>query len=128
MLNLQVIDNLGRLQELRAQWLALVNKAAAATPFHLPNWQLTWWSHFGSGQLCVWAFFEGDTLVGLIPCFRHEWEGAQQLTLIGSGITDFLEPPMRAGYENAVVRRLKDHLQAQTGWDLCNWQDLASDT
>jgi CelD/BcsL family acetyltransferase involved in cellulose biosynthesis len=128
MLNLQVIDTLGRLQELSSQWATLVREVETTTPFHLPSWQLTWWHHFGSGQLCACAFFEGDMLVGLVPCFRHEWEGAQQLTLIGSGITDFLEPPIRVGYDKAVVERLADHLQNQIGWDLCNWQDLASDT
>jgi CelD/BcsL family acetyltransferase involved in cellulose biosynthesis len=128
MLTLQVIDSLERLQELRPQWTALVDGWETATPFHLPSWQLTWWRHFGSGQLRALAFLEEGTLVGLIPCFRHEWEGARQLTLIGSGITDFLEPPMRTGDENAVVECLGDYLQAQTDWDLCNWQDLSADT
>jgi CelD/BcsL family acetyltransferase involved in cellulose biosynthesis len=128
MLTLQVIDSIGRLRELQNQWRALVSEIDAATPLHLPAWQFTWWNHFGSGQLRTLAFFDEDELVGLIPCFRHEWEGAQQLTLIGSGITDFLEPPIRAGYESAVAERLKGYLQSQTDWDLCNWQDLSSET
>jgi len=128
MLTLQTIDDFGRLGELQNQWCSLLDEIDAATPFHLPTWQLTWWRHFGSGQLRTLAFFDRDTLVGLIPCFRHEWEGAQQLTLIGSGITDFLEPPIRTGYENAIVERLQNYLPSQTDWDLCNWQDLASET
>ena len=128
MLTLQVIDDPGRLQEFQNQWRSLVEEVDAATPFQLPIWLLTWWRHFGSGQLRTLAFFNRNTLVGLIPCFRHEWEGARQLTLIGSGITDFLEPPIRTGYESAVVERLQNYLQSQTDWDLCNWQDLASDT
>ncbi len=128
MLTLQVIEDLPRLRELQNQWLALVNEVDKATPFHLPTWQLTWWRHFGSGQLRTLAFFDRAALVGLIPCFRHEWEGAQQLTLIGTGITDFLEPPIRTGYESCVVERLQNYLGSQAGWDLCYWQDLASDT
>lgn len=128
MLTLQVIDSLERLQEIRDQWAALVNQLETTTPFHLPQWQLTWWRHFGSGQLRAFAFFDEGTLVGLIPCFRHQWEGARQLTLIGSGITDFLEPPLRTGCENAVVSCLGDYLQSQNDWDICNWQDLSANT
>jgi CelD/BcsL family acetyltransferase involved in cellulose biosynthesis len=128
MLTLRVIDSLGCLQDLSDQWAMLVNELEASTPFHLPSWQLTWWYHFGSGQLRALAFFEGGTLVGLVPCFRHEWEGARQLTLIGSGVTDFLEPPMRTGYESALVERLGDYLRSQIDWDLCDWQDLSSNT
>jgi CelD/BcsL family acetyltransferase involved in cellulose biosynthesis len=128
MLILRVIDSFECLQEIRPQWAALVNEVETATPLHLPQWQLTWWRHFGSGQLRALAFFEGNTLIGLIPCFRHEWEGARQLTLVGSGITDFLEPPVRTGYENALVECLGDYLQSQNDWDLCNWQDLSSNT
>ena len=128
MLTLQVIESFERLQAFRHQWAALVSELETATPFHLPQWQLTWWRHFGSGQLRALAFFEGDILAGLVPCFRHEWKGARQLTLIGSGITDFLEPPVRTGYENALVVRLGDYLQSQTDWDLCVWQDLSANT
>ena len=128
MLTLQVIDSLEGLQELRHSWAALVNELETTTPFHLPPWLLTWWRHFGNGQLRTLALFKENLLAGFVPCFRHEWEGARQLTLIGSGITDFLEPPVRIGYENHLVKCLSDHLQSQTDWDLCNWQDLSSDT
>ena len=128
MLTTKVISSLGGLQEIQHQWGALVKELETTTPFHLPSWQLTWWRHFGGGQLRVLAFFEEDTLAGLVPCFRHEWEGGQQLTLIGSGITDFLEPPLRTGSEIAVVESLQNYLQSQTDWDLCNWQDLSSNT
>jgi CelD/BcsL family acetyltransferase involved in cellulose biosynthesis len=128
MLTLQVIDELLRLQELQGAWSTLVNEADNTTPFHLPAWQLTWWKHFGSGQLETPALFDGNTLVGLVPCFRHEWEGAKQLTLIGSGITDYLEPPIRSGYERCLMKHLENHLVSQNGWDVCNWQDLSSGT
>ncbi len=128
MLTLRVLHEISQLQKLQEPWFALVNEADGTTPFHLPAWQLTWWKHFGSGKLQTFAFFDRDTLVGLVPCFRHQWEEANQLTLIGSGITDYLEPPIRTGYERHLVKGLEEYLVSRNGWDLCNWQDLSSGT
>ncbi len=64
-------------------------------------------------------------LVGLIPCFLHEWQGLRQLTLIGAGISDYLDPPLTA---REIIELLKKHLETNPHWDICSWQDLSANS
>lgn len=123
-MTLEVIGELARVREIEEQWADLVERAPGSTPFHLPSWLLTWWDHFGSGSLHVLAFWDGVNLVGIVPCFRHEWEGKRQLTLIGSGISDYLDPIIPDG----SFQGLQDHLDGYSEWDICVWQDLSAST
>lgn len=66
--------------------------------------------------------------MGLVPCFLHEWEGRRQLTLIGSGISDYLEPVMSPAFHQDMVDCFRDHLAESRDWDICDWQDLSSRT
>lgn len=123
-MTLEVITQPERLRVVEPQWTVLVESAAETTPFHLPAWLLTWWDHFGSGSLHVLAFWESHALAGVVPCFRHEWEGKRQLTLIGSGISDYLDPIM----PEDGIPALQAHLDSDADWDICVWQDLAAGT
>lgn len=67
-------------------------------------------------------------MIGLVPCFLHEWEGRRQLTLIGSGISDYLEPVMEPTFHQEIVDCFRDHLAEGRDWDICDWQDLSSGT
>ena len=125
-MTLDIITSLPGLLELRSEWAALVRGLDDTTPFHLPEWLLTWWKHFGSGQLHVFAFWRDGVLAGLIPCFLHEWQGLRQLTLIGTGISDYLDPPLTAGGE--IMDLLRNHLETNSEWDICSWQDLSANS
>lgn len=128
-LELEVINSLSRLHGIRREWSRLEASLPDLTPFQTPEWLLTWWHHFGGGELQVYAFRNADgTLVGIVPAFLHDWEGRRQLTLIGSGISDYLDPLFAASEQERVVGCLREHLQSQPGWDICNWQDLSADT
>lgn len=124
MIAIDVITNLRDLEALREDWQQLLDDTEATTPFQLPDWQLTWWHHFGSGQLRVFAFRERGRLIGVVPCFLHQWSGRNQLTLIGSGISDYLEPAIAPQYATQIVSLLNDWLAAIKEWDVCDWQDL----
>jgi len=128
-MTLEVIDNLARLGEIRDQWWSIAQTITGLTPFQIPEWLITWWSHFGTGgRLHVLVFREENTMVGIIPCFRHQWNGRRQITLLGSGISDYLEPAIQPQYSSAILDRLRSHLETDSDWDICNWQDLYSDT
>jgi CelD/BcsL family acetyltransferase involved in cellulose biosynthesis len=128
MLSVEVLDDVQQLAQLEEQWLALLEQCPNVTPFHLPKWLLTWWDYFGNGQLRVLTFWDRHVLRAVIPMFRHIWEGRRQLTLIGTGITDYLEPPIEPLYRNEVVQCLKNCLDAYPDWDVCDWQDLDAST
>jgi CelD/BcsL family acetyltransferase involved in cellulose biosynthesis len=124
----EIIDNFPRLVEVEPEWSSFSRTIAGVTPFQLPQWLLTWWRHFGNGQLHVLVFREKDAMVGIVPCFRHKWNGLRQMTLIGSGISDYLEPAIDPQSCPAILNCLGDHLEAEMDWDICDWQDLSIDT
>jgi CelD/BcsL family acetyltransferase involved in cellulose biosynthesis len=117
-LEVETATNIRRLHEISHLW-----RPHARTPFHTPEWLLTWWHHFGSGQLHSLLLWDRGSLAGVVPCFRHAWQGAQQLTLLGSGISDYLDPWVPAELAGLVV----EHLQ-QADWEVCNWQDLSAES
>lgn len=127
-LTLDVISDLAALAKFEVEWTALTEGVQASTPFQSPLWQLTWWLHFGSGQLHVLLFRSQNRLVGVVPCFIHHWQGRKQMTLIGSGISDYLEPPIEPAFEASVITALQCHLETFAGWDVCDWQDLSFGT
>jgi CelD/BcsL family acetyltransferase involved in cellulose biosynthesis len=127
-IRIETITCPSELSKLRAEWIELEASVPFFTPFHTSEWLLTWWRHFGSGHLRVLAVRSGDQLAGLIPMFLHEWEGKRQLTLIGSGISDYLEPAIEPDLAMQISGQLWRHLAAMPDWDLCNWQDLAADS
>lgn len=127
-MRLEVIDNFGRLEEFQCDWSSFAEIVDGLTPFQLPAWLLTWWRHFGSGHLQVLVFREENSTVGVVPLLCHEWQGRRQLTLVGSGISDYLEPAIAPGHEEQVIRKLGAHLLNNCDWDVCDWQDLAADS
>jgi CelD/BcsL family acetyltransferase involved in cellulose biosynthesis len=126
-LQFEIISEAERLRHFAPEWSALVEAQPHATPFQLPDWLMTWWSHFGSGSLRVFVFRNHDC-VGVLPCFLHDWNGARQITLVGSGVSDYLDPPLAASHKCAVLSCLREQLAATCDWDVCDWQDLSYDT
>lgn len=117
------------LREFQAQWSAFVSRIPPETPFQTPEWLITWWEHFGSGDLRVMVFRGQDArIVGVMPLFLHEWNGRRQLTLIGSGVTDYIDPLFEPEYTRQIVDRLAQELNSSTDWDICDWQDLSVNT
>ncbi len=127
-MTVELISSLERLFQLQFEWTTLIELLSSTTPFQTPEWQLTWWKHFGSGNLQALALRDVDQLVGLLPIFRHEWEERRQLTLIGSGISDYLDPPILPTSSLEVLSELSYILTIDKTWDVCNWQDLCTAT
>lgn len=128
-MKLDLIQDLPQLVEIETEWNSLVERCPDSTPFQLPRWLLTWWKHFASGSLHVLVLRAGeDRLVGVVPCFIHEWQSRRQITLLGSGVSDYLDPPIELQYRAEALELLDKHLDDFTGWDVCNWQDLSACT
>ena len=127
-MTIEVVRDLQQLDRIQPEWTSLVRSHPTSTPFQLPVWLMTWWSHFGSGCLHVMVFREGDQIVGVIPTFLHEWQNRRQMTLIGSGVSDYLDPIISASHAPAVTSSLEQHLESNADWDVCDWQDLSTQT
>lgn len=126
-MHVEVISEPAKLRDFAPEWDAFLRTQPNVTPFQTPEWLLTWWSHFGSGLLRVYVFRDPDC-VGVVPCFVHQWNGARQVTLVGSGISDFLDPLLTPRLEDEIIEEMGRQLQSFTEWDICSWQDLARDT
>lgn len=126
-MHLEVISDDDRLREFASEWSAFAASQPNISPFQLPEWLLPWCSHFGNGSLRVFVFREQEC-VGVMPCFLHEWNGKRQITLIGSGISDYLDPVFVASREPAILACLREQLSASNDWDVCDWQDLSFTT
>lgn len=126
-MQLEVIDKYSRLDEIEREWSAFAEKVQSLTPFQSPEWLLTWWRHFGSGELRVFLLRD-DGIVAVIPCFLHQWNGRKQLTLVGSGISDYLEPAIAPERQAEVIDCLRRYLIETDDWDICDWQDLDGTT
>lgn len=112
----RVINSIAEWEACANEWRAMADSAPGTTPFQLPEWQLTWWKHFGSGHLQVlWSE------AGIVPLFQHEWNGRNQLTLIGSGLADWTDPIQLGD----LTRDVNDYLRNNAEVELCDWQDLS---
>lgn len=127
-MTLEIIDDFNDLVEIEPAWSCFARTISNLTPFQLPEWLLNWWRHFGSGQLRVLVFRQANVIAGIVPCFLHDWQGLRQMTLIGSGISDYLEPAIAPDSCSEVVECLRAYLESDSNWDVCNWQDLCFDT
>jgi CelD/BcsL family acetyltransferase involved in cellulose biosynthesis len=89
---------------------------------------VAWWSHFGSGALRVMVFRQEGEVAGVLPCFLHEWNGRRQMTLVGAGITDYLDPLFKPACVDNILECIREELRSRADWDVCDWQDLSWDT
>lgn len=125
MITVARLSSLDALASIAVEWSGLVDRAAGATPFQRPEWLIPWWNRFGSGELHALAFRSECRLVGLIAMFVHEWEGRRQVTLVGNGITDYLDLTAETGTAGECARLTYEYLSANRSlWDICDWQDL----
>jgi CelD/BcsL family acetyltransferase involved in cellulose biosynthesis len=119
------VTRLDSLVGLEPEWSELVNRTATATPFQRPEWLIPWWEHFGGGELHALAFRSEGRLCGLFGMFVHEWLGRRQATLVGTGLSDYLDLIVEPAVAAECARRTFDYLRDLGGcWEICNWQDL----
>lgn len=124
MLTVDMVEDFPALLELKAEWSCFLESLPEVTPFHVPEWLLAWWRHFGSGRLRVFVFRNDRQMAAVLPFFCHEWQGRRQLTLVGAGVSDYLDPPIARRFCADVLRILPTELKRVQCWDVCSWQDL----
>ena len=137
-LQVRVYENLADIESLRPHWDQLLSEFRGATTFSSWEWLAPWWRAFGEGrQLLVLAFLdESSRLVGLAPLCVEKRKVAPLVHLKvvgfwgdGSGDSDNLDFPVRAGYEDEVAGTLLDYLEKESRrWDYCELNTLPEDS
>lgn len=124
------ITTAAELAALRPEWSALWERCPGATPFGHPEWLGPWWRRFGEQPgWTLWALAlraEGR-LVGLAPWFLHPAPdpALRQLSPLGIGITDYLDPLLEPGIARDGAARWFEHLaEHRDRWDVCDLEQL----
>lgn len=128
MLQLEIVADEASLVEFQSEWARFLETHPPPTPFQTPEWLITWWKHFGSGSLRALVFRRSGQVAGVMPCFLHDWNNRRQLTLLGAGISDYLDPVFDPNCVEEATACLRAQLHDWRDWDLCHWQDLSSYT
>lgn len=84
-----------RREELEAEerrWTALWARVPNATPFQHPAWLLPWMRVLGPERLHGFVASRGEELAALLPLFPWVDAGRPRLSLLGAGISDYLDP------------------------------------
>jgi CelD/BcsL family acetyltransferase involved in cellulose biosynthesis len=126
------------LESLRPAWDELLAEFPGATTFSTWEWLAPWWRAFGEGrELLVLAFFdESEKLLGLAPLQISRRQVAPLLNLRvlslwgdGSGDSDNLDFPVRAGWEEPVAAALLEFLAKESKWwDFCEFNTVPADS
>ena len=133
-----VYRRLEDLESLRPAWDELLAEFSGATTFSTWEWLAPWWRAFGDGRglLAVAFFDELERLVGLAPLQISRRRVAPFLHLRvlglwgdGSGDSDNLDFPARAGWEEAVAAALLEFLKSESKqWDICELNTMPADS
>ena len=101
---------IGDFDELREDWEELLTGSANSTIFVTPQWQETWWRHFGmSHDLRILSIRAGDTVIGIAPLST---DGGTITFLGGTDLFDYHEFVVDPRNQDAFYRTLSDYLVA----------------
>ncbi len=115
-------------EALAAEWNSLLKRCPSDTPFLTWEWQHTWWTYLGEGELWLIAMRdESSGLAGLAPLYRTIDEaGRASLSIVGCvDVSDYLDIIADGEQTEAVYAALLDFLGSDDAppWDvieLCN--------
>jgi CelD/BcsL family acetyltransferase involved in cellulose biosynthesis/glycosyltransferase involved in cell wall biosynthesis len=110
------------------EWSELWQRSSHATVFQRPEWLLPWCAHLLGGQPCVVTIRRSDRLVALAPFF--EWmDGPRRvLSLMGGGVSDYLDVVVGDDFRAQAPLILERWLAERRGWDRCEWSELRTDS
>ncbi|MCC6347023.1 MAG: GNAT family N-acetyltransferase [Nitrospirales bacterium] len=126
-MTIEEIRDTSSLVALAREWSGLWERCPSATPFQSPEWLLPWWKHFGHDGLMTLAVRQRGRLAGIAPLFlfQHPGCGFRQVSLLGSGITDYLDFLMEPEAAEEVTSAVFAYLLSQKSrWDICDFQEL----
>ena len=109
-------------QTLRPEWLRLLGELSFQSVFLTPQWQETWWRHFGAGrQLSILTVRSDDgRLQGLAP-LMHGRDDADtaRLEFIGAlDLCDYFDLLIAPHRQDDVAQTMADYLVSQANEDV----------
>lgn len=110
-LEIDVLTSVPEFEKLQEDWQDLYDDAPSVTPFQSWAWSFSWWEHYGSScRLRLITVRECGQLVGLMPAMLAGGFASRRLLLVGTGLSDYLDVIVRAGWEESVCSALSQFL------------------
>ena len=110
---------------LEEEWDDLYRRCPRATPFQSWAWLYTWWEYYGEGyELRLITVRHEGLLVGIIPLMLERWWGLGRLLFVGTGLSDYLDVIVRAGWEDKVLASGVQALKKMERWRIADLQLL----
>jgi len=114
---------------LSEEWNPLLAQTDTDTVFLTWEWQSTWWSHLGTGELWLLAWRDNeDQLVGLSPLYLDEQDnGERRLTLVGClEVSDYLDMILLPDHTAVIYAEFLDWITSDEApsWDLLDFCNL----
>jgi CelD/BcsL family acetyltransferase involved in cellulose biosynthesis len=118
-MRVEVFTAVSAFQDLRAEWRQLLAQVPFQSVFFTPEWQETWWRHFGATrQLHMLTVRSSDgTLQGLVPLMSSPGiEGTSRLELLGDlELCDYLDVLMAPARQHEVGHAVVEYLLGNGG-------------
>jgi CelD/BcsL family acetyltransferase involved in cellulose biosynthesis len=123
-LELLELAETAQIEALAPEWAALWERCPSATPFQHPAWLLPWWRNVWQGGRAWWiALREAGRLAAIAPMFV--WGGEVRcVSIAGAGETDYLDFLIEPEHASAGAAMVLERVAADSGWDLCDFQEL----
>jgi CelD/BcsL family acetyltransferase involved in cellulose biosynthesis len=124
---LEVVEDSRSFAALEEEWEDLHRHSPRATPFQSWAWLYSWWEHYGEGYelRLITVRSEESLLVGVVPLMleRRRW-GLGKLLFVGTGLSDYLDVIVRAGWEDNVLDSGAQALGRMGRWRVADLQQL----
>jgi len=113
-MRVEVYTAVSAFHDLRAEWCQLLSQLPFQSVFFTPQWQETWWRHFGTTrQLHMLTVRSNEgTLQGLVPLMSSNGiDGPPRLALLGDlELCDYLDVFMVPAQQREVGRAVVEYL------------------
>jgi CelD/BcsL family acetyltransferase involved in cellulose biosynthesis len=127
-MDVELIQNLDRIDEIRESWTGLLSNSSSRDFFLLPEWFFLWWKFNGKNKtLCFVILRDNDEMIGLFPLYRCRKGPVKMLTIAGlpymSDRVDFI---LKRGREEECLRVFSRWMRTRNDWDVCQLRNIGT--
>jgi len=125
----EVVEDSQGFAELEEEWEDLYHQSPRATPFQSWAWLYSWWEYYGEGYELRLITVRSDEglLVGIMPLMLERRWGLGKLLFVGTGLGDYLDVIVRAGWEDKVCESGMQATKKMDCWRIADLQQLRPD-
>lgn len=107
---IEEVRGLEELERLRPEWSELCERCPWATPFQRPEWLIPWARHFGGEASQAIALRTDGRLSALLPLVIFRDRSQRIVSLLGGGVSDYLDVLIDPQLAPDGAQRLIDRL------------------